>query len=69
MKVYTEVELLKAIEWACSYQKACDYQVAGRYLLIENEANLPGNIEMLLNDLCDTDINAHNEIKLSDIFN
>jgi len=67
MKTYTEAELLQAIEYACEYQKACDYQTAGR-LLIVDENELPGNAILLLDDLSD-DNNAFSEIELKDIFN
>jgi hypothetical protein len=67
MKTYTEEDLLKAIKYACEYQKATDYQTAGLHLIVD-ETELKGNIEILLNELCDTDKTAHNEIEISDIF-
>ena len=62
MRTYTEKELLKAIEYACNYQKACDYQSAGHFL-IEDEPK----IEELLDELSDTDKNSASEITLEEI--
>jgi isocitrate/isopropylmalate dehydrogenase len=67
MRTYTEKELLKAIEYACGYQKASDYQTAGK-LLIVDKSDLQQNIETLLNELASTNENVHKEIELRDIF-
>ena len=67
MRTYTEQELLVAIKYACEYQKATDYQTAGCHLNV-HEKDLKTNIEILLNDLCDTDNTAHDEIEIADIF-
>jgi len=65
--MYTEKDLLAAIKYACEYQKATDYQIAGLHLIVD-ETDLKANIENLLNELCDTDKTAYNDIQLSDIF-
>ena len=67
MKTYTEQDLRAAIKYACEYQKATDYQTAGQHLIVD-EADLKANIESLLNELCDTDKTAYDEIEISDIF-
>lgn len=67
MKTYTEAEVLQAIEYACQYQKATDYQTAGN-LLIVDDADLKDNSIILLDQLSSEDI-AHKEINLADIFN
>jgi hypothetical protein len=63
---YTEAELLKAIKYACEYQKATDYQTAGR-LLIVDDSELKANSILLLDELA-SDTNAASEIKVKDIF-
>jgi hypothetical protein len=67
MKTYTEEDILAAIKYACEYQKAADYQTAGKHLIVD-EVDLKANIENLLNELCDTDKTAHDEIEISDVF-
>jgi hypothetical protein len=66
MRTYTEEELLKAIEYACEYQKATDYQTAGK-LLIVDESELPANAILLLDELS-SDAIAFSEIDLKAIF-
>ena len=66
MKTYTEDQLLKAIEYACSYQKAHDYQTAGKFLIVD-ESDLKVNSILLLDNLANDDI-AFSEIDISDIF-
>lgn len=65
-KMYTEAELLQAIKYACEYQKAADYQIAGR-LLIVDDSDLIENSVKLLDDLANEN-NAFAEIELKDIF-
>lgn len=65
-KIYTEAELLKAIEYACQYQKACDYQTAGRFLIVDDSELHPNSV-LLLDELC-TDESAFSEIEIKDIF-
>lgn len=66
MRTYTEEELLKAMKYACEYQKATDYQTAGK-LLIVDESELPANAILLLDEL-NSDAIAFSEIDLKDIF-
>ncbi|HZY40122.1 MAG TPA: hypothetical protein VFE53_25895 [Mucilaginibacter sp.] len=66
MKTYTEEELLKAMKYACEYQKATDYQTAGK-LLIVDESELSANSILLLDELS-SDAIAFSEIALKDIF-
>lgn len=66
MNTYTEAELLKAVEYACEYQKACDYQTAGRLLIVDG-SEVPANAILLLDELSG-DENAFPEIELKDIF-
>lgn len=66
-RTYTESELLKAIKYACEYQKGIDYQTAGG-LLIVDESELPANSILLLDELSNNSI-AASEIELKDIFN
>ena len=61
--LYSEKDLLKAINYACGMQKAEDYQVAGN-LLIDPKENATEN---LLNYLCDTDNNESKTITIKDI--
>lgn len=65
-RTYTEAELMQAIKYACEYQKACDYQIAGK-LLIVDKSELQANSVLLLNELT-SDKNAFSEIELKDIF-
>lgn len=62
-KLYTEAELLKAIEYACGYQKASDYQAAGHHLIVDGE---PDTVA-LLDELSDTENNKHKEITIQEI--
>lgn len=66
MKTYTENELKEAIKYAMQYQKAMDYQTAGRILL---GGDKPSTDEMiaLLDELA-TDTVNENDIELDDIF-
>lgn len=68
MKTYTEKELLKAIEYACGYQKGSDYQLAGRYLLNEFESVKQADTasELLLDELSGN-TNSSKEITIDEI--
>lgn len=65
-KYYTEEFILKAIEYACGYQKGTDYQIAGHFL-IEDNVNDEKHIIPLLDELADVDNNSHKEISIQDI--
>lgn len=69
MKTYTEQELLKAIEYACNYQKACDYQEAGHYLVEMYTTIDDANKAMVdvLDLLADTNKNNASEISVDEI--
>lgn len=66
---YTEEELLKAIEYACGYQKASDYQNVGHYLMAEFKSveEADSAITKVLDELADTNNNSANQITIEDI--
>jgi hypothetical protein len=66
-RTYTEAEILKAMEYACEYQKALDYQAAGKLLMVESN-QLTDNSILLLDELSNNKT-AISEINLGDIFN
>lgn len=65
----TEQQLLKAVEFACNYQKACDYQTVGHHLLenFETVTDADMAITKVLDDLCDTNTNGAKEITIEEI--
>lgn len=66
-RLYTEKELLKAIEYACGYQKADSYQWVANIVLKENKREpTPEELETL-DYLWDCDINGSKDITLEDI--
>jgi hypothetical protein len=65
-RTYTQAELLKAIEYACGYQKASSYQDIGQILLSEGYDTTPQDVQ-ILDNLSDCDNNNHEEITLEDI--
>lgn len=68
-RLYSEKELLKAIDYACGMQKAEDYQQAGRILIVDRKTIVePEHLtEQLLSYLCDTDNNEAKSITIKDI--
>lgn len=69
MKTYTEQELLKAVEYACGYQKACSYQEIGG-VIADGEDHKCTHDEIMafiLDNLCDTDKNCAKKITIEDI--
>jgi len=65
-RTYSEEDLKKAIEWACSYQKATSYQEIANILLADNYKPTDEDIKVLDN-LADCDNNCHSEITIEDI--
>lgn len=65
----SDKQLAKVIEYACIYQKACDYQTAGHHLLEKFETVLDADtaIENLLNELYDPKIIGAKEITIEDV--
>lgn len=58
--------VLKAIEYACGYQKGASYQVIGA--MIHNSTENFTDVETkILDELADSDNNAHKEITIQDI--
>jgi hypothetical protein len=66
MRTYTQEELLKAIEYACSMQKAQDYQNAGNHLIVD-ESELKTGVIQLLDLLSDSDDNDAKNITIEEI--
>ena len=66
MKTYTQQELLRAVQYACEYQKACDYQEAAMILLGDGYKTTNADVKVL-DLLSDSIINHYNEIPIKDI--
>jgi hypothetical protein len=66
MRTYTQEEVLKAIKYACSMQKAQDYQDAGEKLIVE-EKELKDGVIGILDLLCDSDNNEAKNITIEEI--
>lgn len=65
-RLYSEKELLKAIDLACGLQKAEDYQVAGGILIVDEPVTDDHAIKVL-DYLADTDNNESKSITIKDI--
>lgn len=65
MRLYTEEELKKAVEYACGMQKAEDYQIVGTCLI--GAPDIEKAIENTLNYLYDTDNNDSKNITIEEI--
>lgn len=65
----TEEQLLKAVEYGCNYQKACDFQTAGHYLLekFETVKDADMAISKALDELYDTNTNSAKEISIEEV--
>lgn len=64
-RLYTKEELLKAVEYACGYQKASDYQMAGHHLI--EDVVTDEHCANLLDELHNTDKNSASEISIEDM--
>lgn len=65
MTTYTQEQLLKAVEYACGYQKASSYQEIAH---VEGFWDIDERIfKEIMDNLADVDNNAHKEITIEDI--
>lgn len=69
MRTYTEQELILAVKYACEYQKAEDYQLAGCNLipLEGNSKETDTAIIKVLDELADCENNEAGNITLEDL--
>lgn len=75
MRTYTESELLKVVEYACSTQKAEDYSISSHLLILDDKhpdsfihlIELERAVIYTLDILAETDTNEARNITIEDI--
>ena len=66
MNLYTEMQVLKIIKYACVYQKGASYQEIEKLVLRDGRA--PSDTEKkILDNLADPNNNAHLDLTIDDI--